>query len=175
MYQQEMVLKSLRQCCRQSYFTSDSCNEFTHGSNLNETDEKIGLSVRKPLMTQSELFEQWKLSLTDAVASEQCLDQVNKREQTVADQDIQFLEEEMQDVSVMAGQRMFTDVDMPQWWQTDPLLDVTDIRPVEGIIADWPYVIVLPYLRCLIGEIHIIITFARIINTETKVGCSTPF
>ncbi len=68
-------------------------------------------------MAQSELFEQWKLSLSDAVASKHGLDQVNK--QAVADQDIQVLEEEMQDVSVTAGQRMFTDVDMPQWWQTD--------------------------------------------------------
>ncbi|KAL0022348.1 hypothetical protein WJX77_002915 [Trebouxia sp. C0004] len=87
-----------------------------------------GLNVREPLMAQSELFEQWKLSLSDAVASKHGLDQVNNQEQAVADQDIQFLEEEMQDVSVMAGQRMFTDVDMPQWWQTDPLLDITNIR-----------------------------------------------
>ena len=79
-------------------------------------------------MAQSELFEQWKLSLSDPVASKYGVDQVNKREQAVADQDIQFLEEEIQDVSVMAGQRMFTDVDMPQWWQTDPLLDLTNIR-----------------------------------------------
>ena len=66
--------------------------------------------------------------MSDPVASKYGVDQVNKREQAVADQDIQFLEEEMQDVSVMAGQRMFTDVDMPQWWQTDPLLDLTNIR-----------------------------------------------
>lgn len=66
--------------------------------------------------------------MSDPVASKYGVDQVNKREQAVADQDIQFLEEEMQDVSVLAGQRMFTDVDMPQWWQTDPLLDLTNIR-----------------------------------------------
>ena len=105
-------------------FTSDSCCDFTHGSDLNETNGGTGLSVTEPLMAQSELFEQWKLLLSDAVASKHGLD----REQAVADQDIQFLEEEMQDVSVMAGQRMFTDAEMPQWWQTDPLLDITNLR-----------------------------------------------
>ncbi len=66
--------------------------------------------------------------MSDAVATKHYLDQVNKREQTGVDQDIPFLEKRMQDVSVMAAQRMFTDADMPQWWQTDPLLDITNIR-----------------------------------------------
>ncbi|DBA90711.1 TPA: hypothetical protein ACH3X1_003925 [Trebouxia sp. C0004] len=115
---------------RGAFNKSVGANGFDSGNGISSaaTLQRAGLNVREPLMAQSELFEQWKLSLSDAVASKHGLDQVNNQEQAVADQDIQFLEEEMQDVSVMAGQRMFTDVDMPQWWQTDPLLDITNIR-----------------------------------------------
>ena len=130
--------------CRKSTENTMSCSALSCDTDRIEQHGPTAKPVRTPLMPQSAAFEQWQGSSQKSGAHEQCIEDTHVTHSPVEkwetetklklSEAMHVSDEEMQDVSVMAEHQLFTDMDMSQWWQSDPLMEVKSVnipsRPV---------------------------------------------